>query len=138
MRQTAGSHQCPQLTVPVPVAAAGMEDAAVPARGFAAAAGLAGPLAAGPLAPELEPHPGVAAAAAGEDDVLSLVWRAGSRLESTQWELDNAQESLRQAVRIASAAGIAREELCEAANLTAEELSAVLAAAANGPTAVQL
>jgi hypothetical protein len=47
-----------------------------------------------------------------------------------QWELDTAQESLRQAVRKASAAGVADHELCAAANLTQDELTTVLVAAA--------
>jgi hypothetical protein len=121
----------PDLGFPDPV----LPDPVLPAEGFAAAAGLAGPLAAGPLAPELDPH---LAVAAEEEDVLSVVWRASSLVESMQWELDNAQEALRQAVRAASTAGIAQDELCSAANLTAEELAAVLLAAPGGPAATQL
>jgi hypothetical protein len=56
-----------------------------------------------------------------------------------QWELDTAQESLRQAVRKASAAGVADGELCTAANLTPEELAAVLmAGAVVSPVALEL
>jgi len=152
MTQTASSPLGPQLTVSVPAVDAGaavqdavlpdlgfpdpvLPDPVLPAEGFAAAAGLAGPLAAGPLAPELDPH---LAVAAEEEDVLSVVWRASSLVESMQWELDNAQEALRQAVRAASTAGIAQDELCSAANLTAEELAAVLLAAPGGPAATQL
>ncbi len=155
MTQTASSPLGPQLTVSVPAvgAAATIQDAVLPdavvpvpvlpdpvlpAEGFAAAASLAGPLAAGPLVPELEPHLAVAAAAAEEEDVLSVVWRASSLVESTQWELDNAQESLRQAVRAASTAGIAQDELCSAANLTVEELAAVLLAAPGAASGLQL
>ena len=151
MTQTASSPLGPQLTVSVPAVGAGatvqdavlpdlgftdpvLPDTVLPAEGFAAAAGLAGPLAAGPLAPELEPH---LAVAAEEEDVLSVVWRTSSLVESMQWELDNAQESLRQAVRAASTAGIAQDELCSAANLTAEELAAVLLAAPGGPAGIQ-
>jgi hypothetical protein len=113
-------------------------DALAQAQGFAAAASLAGPLAAGPLVPELGPHLGLAAAAVQEEgDVLSEVWRTSSHLESMQWELDNALESLRQAVRTASAAGVAHNELCTAANLTADELTTVLKSAADGPAAIQ-
>ena len=149
MTQTASSPLGPQLTVSVPAVDAGaavqdavlpdlgfpdpvLPDPVLPTEGFAAAAGLAGPLAAGPLAPELDPH---LAVAAEEEDVLSVVWRASSLVESMQWELDNAQEALRQAVRAASTAGIAQDELCSAANLTAEELAAVLLAAPGGPAA---
>lgn len=152
MTQTASSPLGPQLTVSVPPVGAGaaVQDAVLPdavlphavlpgpvlpAEDLATAAGLAGPLAAGPLAPELEPH---LAVAAEEEDVLSVVWRASSLVESMQWELDNAQESLRQAVRAASTAGIAQDELCSAANLTAEELTAVLIAAPGGAAGIQL
>jgi len=152
MTQTASSPLGPQLTVSVPALDAGaavqdevlpdlgfpdpvLPDPVLPAEGFAAAAGLAGPLAAGPLAPELAPH---LAVATEEEDVLSVVWRASSLVESMQWELDNAQESLRQAVRAASTAGIGQDELCSAANLTAEELAAVLLAAPGGPAGIKL
>lgn len=137
MTQTAGNPLGTQLIVPVPEVAA-VQEAVEPAQAFAAAAGLAGPLAAGPLAPELEPHLALAAAGIEEEDVLAEVWRTSSRLESMQWELDTAQESLRQAVRKASAAGVAHDELCTAANLTQGELAAVLVAAAGGPAALQL
>lgn len=141
MTHTANSSPGPQLTVSVPGSGltpqnhALQDAAAVPE--FAAAAGLAGPLAAGPLTPELEPHIGLAVAAVDEEDVLSEVWRTSSHLESMQWELDNALESLRQAVRKASAAGVAEDELCAAANLTADELAAVLTAAPAGPAVPQ-
>jgi hypothetical protein len=141
MTQTAGNPLGTPLTVSVPEVAA-VHESVEPAQAFAAAAGLAGPLAAGPLAPELEPH--LALAAAGveegveEEDVLAEVWRTSSRLESMQWELDTAQESLRQTVRKAFAAGAANDELCTAANLTPAELAAVLAAAASSPAAFQL
>jgi len=137
MTQTASSPLGPQLTVSVPAVGAPAQDDVVPVQGFAEAAGLAGPLAAGPLAggplaPELDPGLGLAAAAGIEEevDVLSVVWRASSHVESMQWELDNAQEALRQAVRAASTAGIAKDELCSAANLTQDELTTVLIAAA--------
>src|SRR6478735_5535333 len=133
MTQTAGNPLGAPLTVSLPEVAA-VQDAVEPAQAFAAAAGLAGPLAAGPLAPELEPHLGLAAAGVEEgveeEDVLAEVWRTSSRLESMQWELDTAQESLRQAVRKASAAGVADHELCTAANLTQDELTTVLVGAA--------
>ncbi|HKU03765.1 MAG TPA: hypothetical protein VJQ80_13225 [Arthrobacter sp.] len=129
MTQTASDPMGPQLTVSVPEMDA-VQEAVEPAQAFAAAAGLAGPLAAGPLAPELEPHLSLAVAPVEEEDVLAEVWRTSSRLESMQWELDTAQESLRQAVRKASAAGVADHELCTAANLTQDELTTVLMAAA--------
>lgn len=129
MTQTASNARGPQLTVSAPGPSAPAQDAVLPVEGLAAAAGLAGPLAAGALAPELQPHLGLAAGLAEEGDVLSEVWRTSSYLESMQWELDNAQQSLHQAVRNASAAGVTRDELCTAANLTAGELAAVLMAA---------
>lgn len=132
MTQTANSGLGPQLTVSLPGTGPAPSAAAV-APDFAAAADLAGPLAAGPLTPELEPHIALAVTGADDEgDVLSEVWRTSSHLESMQWELDNALESLRQAVRKASACGVAEDELCTAANLTADELAAVLAA---GPAA---
>ncbi|MGN6443167.1 MAG: hypothetical protein ACTHL6_14885 [Arthrobacter sp.] len=137
MTQTASSPLGPQLTVSVPAVGAPAQDDVGPVQGFAEAAGLAGPLAAGPLAggplaPELDPGLGLAAVAGIEEevDVLSVVWRASSHVESMQWELDNAQEALRQAVRAASTAGISQDELCSAANLTQDELTTVLIAAA--------
>lgn len=134
MTQTANGGVRPQLTVSLFGTAQAQPDAAA-ASTFAAAAGLAGPLAAGPLAPELEPHIALAVAGAeGEGDVLSEVWRTSSHLESVQWELDNALESLRQAVRKASAAGVAQDELCAAANLTAQELADVLEPARRVPS----
>lgn len=135
MTQTVSNPAGPDLTVSVPETA--VQDALEPAQAFAAAASLAGPLAAGPLAPELEPHLALAGAGAEEEDVLAEVWRTSSRLESMQWELDTAQESLRQAVRKASAAGVADNELCTAANLTLDELAGVLVAPAVSPLALE-
>jgi hypothetical protein len=120
MTQTA-SNPGPQLTVSVPAAGA-LAQPAAHVQDFDAAAGLAATLGGGPLVPQLDPE---AALAAG-DDVLSEVWRTSSYLESKQWELDSALEALRQAVQKASSAGIARDELCTAANLTDEELAAIL------------
>ena len=159
MTQTASSALGPQLTVSTPKQDAPAQrvavkdpiagDAEAQAQGFAAAAGLAGPLAAVPptavplsalpLVPELEQSLGLAAAAVGEEegDVLSEVWSTSSHLESMQWELDNALESLRQAVRRASAAGVPQHELCTAANLTADELTAVLMPATDGSAGIQ-
>ena len=138
MTQTANGGVSPQLTVSLFGAAQAQPDAAS-ASAFAAAAGLAGPLAAGPLAPELEPHIALAVAGAEyEGDVLSEVWRTSSHLESLQWELDNALESLRQAVRKASAAGVAQDELCAAANLTAQELANALETVPAGPAVPRL
>ncbi|KRE81314.1 hypothetical protein [Arthrobacter sp. Soil764] len=153
MTQTASS---PQLTVSVPAQDAAAQEAKVQdfapeAQGIAGVAGPLGgeplaaiplsavPIAAVPLVQELEPALGLAAAVIEEEgDALSEVWRTSSHLESMQWELDSAQESLRQAVRNASAAGVAREELCTAANLTADELTAVLMPASGGPGVIQL
>jgi hypothetical protein len=120
MTQTA-SNPGPQLTVSVPAAGA-LAQPAAHVQDFDAAAGLASTLGGGPLVPQLDPE---AALAAG-DDVLLEVWRTSSYLESKQWELDSALEALRQAVQKASSAGIARDELCTAANLTDEELAAIL------------
>ena len=57
---------------------------------------------------------------------LSAVWRTSSYLESIQWELDAAHESLRQAVRQAAGSGVDHGALLQAANLTSEELEAAL------------
>ena len=124
MTQTA-SNPGPQLTVSLPAAAA----SALPAahvQDFDAAAGLAATLGGGPLVPQIDPE--AVAAAGGPEDVLSEVWRTSSYLESKQWELDSALEALRQAVQKASSAGVAQDELCTAANLSAEELAAILPA----------
>lgn len=63
--------------------------------------------------------------AAGEE-LLSAVWRTSSYLETVQWELDAAHESLRQAVQRAAHSGIGRGELLQAANMTSEELETAL------------
>jgi hypothetical protein len=63
--------------------------------------------------------------AAGED-FLATVWRTSSYLETVQWELDAAHESLRQAVQQASGYGVDRGALLQAANMTPEELAALL------------
>ena len=62
---------------------------------------------------------------AGED-LLAAVWRTSSYVESVQWELDAAQGSLFRAVRQAAQSGVAHDELCKAANMTAVELAAAL------------
>ncbi|WP_285246804.1 hypothetical protein [Pseudarthrobacter sp. efr-133-R2A-89] len=131
MTQTA-SNPGPQLTVSVPVAGAPAPAAHV--QDFDAAAGLAATLGGGPLVPQIDPEAAVAAGDA--EDVLTEVWRTSSYLEGKQWELDSALEALRQAVRKASSAGAARDELCSAANLSADELAAILVAPDAAPTAI--
>ncbi|WP_066273200.1 hypothetical protein [Arthrobacter sp. OY3WO11] len=64
-------------------------------------------------------------AAAGEDYV-SAVWRTSSYLETVQWELDVAQESLRQAIQQAASHGVDQGALLQAANMTPEELATAL------------
>ncbi|RAX18558.1 hypothetical protein DC347_00330 [Pseudarthrobacter sp. AG30] len=132
MTQTA-SNPGPQLTVSVPAAGAPAKPA-VHVQDFDAAAGLAATLGGGPLVPQIDPE---AIAAAGDaEDVLTEVWRTSSYLEGKQWELDSALEALRQAVRKASSAGVARDELCTAANLSAEELAAILLGPDAAPAAI--
>ncbi|MFP5311284.1 MAG: hypothetical protein ACLGH7_02565 [Actinomycetes bacterium] len=141
-----------------PLAAGPLAAGPLASASLAAPPDAGGQLAAGPLSPELDPDLGLdpalelglalgldpalgLGAAAGledESDVLSVVWRASSHLESMQWELDNAQEALRQAVRTACSAGIAQDEVCAAAHLTTEELAAVLRPAPEGPAGIQL
>lgn len=65
------------------------------------------------------------AVAAGEDYV-SAVWRTSSYLETVQWELDVAHESLRQAIRQAASHGVDQGALLQAANMTPEELATAL------------
>jgi hypothetical protein len=57
---------------------------------------------------------------------LDGVWLAAARLESLQWEIDAAQESLAKAVKAAAAQGAERTALRTAAGLTEAELEAVL------------
>ena len=64
-------------------------------------------------------------AAAGEDYV-SAVWRTSSYLETVQWELDVAHESLRQAIQQAASHGVDQGALLQAANMTPEELATAL------------
>jgi hypothetical protein len=68
------------------------------------------------------------------DDLLSALWRTSSYLETVQWELDAAQESLLQAVQQAANSGVGQDELCRAANMTPEELAELLEAPAAGPS----
>jgi len=83
---------------------------------FAGAGMDAAPLAAGMAGTE---------APAGEGYV-SAVWRTSSYLESVQWELDVAHESLVQAIREAAGHGVNQAVLLQAANMTPDELAAVL------------
>ena len=89
---------------------------AVAAFSFAGAGMDAAPLAVGMAGTE---------APAGEDYV-SAVWRTSSYLESVQWELDVAHESLVQAIREAAGNGVDQAVLLQAANMTPDELAAVL------------
>ncbi|MEA3552008.1 hypothetical protein [Pseudarthrobacter sp. C1] len=57
---------------------------------------------------------------------LSAVWRTSSYLESIQWELDAAHESLREAVQQAASSGVDHGALLQAANMTSQELEAAL------------
>ena len=129
MTQTASSPRSHQLTVSGHGPAIRFPHPDLPVQGFAGA-GLAAHLEGLAAGPVMAPEP-----AAG--DVLSAVWRTSSYLETVQWELDSAQESLMQAVRKASAAGVAPEELCAAANITPEELTAALLDGPAGPAAFE-
>ena len=64
-------------------------------------------------------------APAGEDYV-SAVWRTSSYLETVQWELDVAHESLVQAIRQAAGHGVDQAVLLQAANMTPDELATAL------------
>jgi hypothetical protein len=64
-------------------------------------------------------------APAGEDYV-SAVWRTSSYLETVQWELDVAHESLVQAIKLAAAHGVDQSVLLQAANMTPDELATAL------------
>ncbi|MFF1883059.1 hypothetical protein ACFVVC_16520 [Pseudarthrobacter sp. NPDC058196] len=133
MTQTA-SNPGPQLTVSVP-AAGTLAQPAAHVQDFDAAAGLAATLGGGPLVPQIDPE---ALVAAGDpEDVLAEVWRTSSYLESKQWELDSALDALSQAVQKASSAGVSRDELCTAANLSADELAAILPAPDATPAVIQ-
>ncbi|MFJ6157536.1 hypothetical protein ACIQF8_07825 [Pseudarthrobacter sp. NPDC092184] len=83
---------------------------------FAAAGAAAAPVAAGLAGTD---------APAGEDYV-SAVWRTSSYLETVQWELDVAHESLVQAIREAAANGVDQAVLLQAANMTPNELAAAM------------
>ena len=83
---------------------------------FAGAGMDAAPVAAGMAGTE---------APAGEDYV-SAVWRTSSYLETVQWELDVAHESLVQAIRQAAGHGVDQAVLLQAANMTPDELATAL------------
>lgn len=69
---------------------------------------------------------------AADGEHLSAVWRTSSYLESVQWELDAAHESLRQAVQQAASSGVDQGALLQAANMTSQELEAALLDAPSG------
>jgi hypothetical protein len=83
---------------------------------FAGAGMDAAPVAAGMTGTEVP---------AGEDYV-SAVWRTSSYLETVQWELDVAHESLVQAIKLAAAHGVDKAVLLQAANMTPDELATAL------------
>jgi hypothetical protein len=68
-----------------------------------------------------------------DGDLLSALWRTSSYLETVQWELDAAQEAFLTAVQQAANSGVGQDELCRAANMTPEELDALLETPAAGP-----
>ena len=128
MTQTASSPRSHQLTVSPHAAALRFPHPDLPVHAFPND-GLAAWLEDAAPAFDPEPAPG---------DVLSAVWRTSSYVETVQWELDSAQESLLQAVHRAAMAGVAHDELCTAANLTSEELAAALLEASPGSGAIEL
>ena len=67
-----------------------------------------------------------ATGAADGEDYVSAVWRTSSYLETVQWELDVAHESLVQAIREAAANGVDQAVLLQAANMTPDELATAL------------
>jgi hypothetical protein len=67
-----------------------------------------------------------ATGAADGEDYVSAVWRTSSYLETVQWELDVAHESLRQAIKQAASHGVDEGALLQASNMTPEELAAAL------------
>lgn len=83
---------------------------------FAAAGADAAPVAAGMAESE---------APAGEE-YISAVWRTSSYLETVQWELDVAHESLVRAIRLAADHGVDQAVLLQAANMTPDELATAL------------
>ena len=79
--------------------------------------------AAGPAA---APVPFAGMDAAAGEDYISAVWRTSSYLETVQWELDVAHESLVQAIREAAGHGVDQGVLLQAANMTPDELATAL------------
>ena len=130
MTQTASSPKSRQLTVHGQAPAIRFPHPDLPVQEFCAT-GPASALQDIMAAPVIEQDP------VAPGDVLSAVWRTSSYVETVQWELDSAQESLLQAVRRAAMSGVAHDELCAAANLTPEELSDALEAQA-GPAAIAI
>jgi len=57
---------------------------------------------------------------------LDRVWLAAARLESLQWEMDSARETLAAVLRRAAASGASLAALGAAAGMTRAELEAVL------------
>lgn len=100
---------------------------ASPAVATAAPGAAAGDPAAWELAPwERAPAEHGGFGAIVDSEHLSAVWRTSSYLESIQWELDAAHESLRQAVQHAASSGVDHRALLQAANMTSEELEEAL------------
>ncbi|TLM88039.1 hypothetical protein [Pseudarthrobacter sp. NamE5] len=80
-----------------------------------------------------DPEPGMETA--GTEELLAEVWRTSSYLETVQWELDNAHQSLQQALQQAASSGVDHGALLQAANLTSEELETALLEGPDSPGA---
>ncbi|GGJ38324.1 hypothetical protein [Paenarthrobacter histidinolovorans] len=64
--------------------------------------------------------------------LLDLVWTAAARVEGLQWEMDEAEESLAQAMRSAVAAGAGLPDLAIASGMSFADIEQLLAQQLNG------
>ena len=64
--------------------------------------------------------------------LLDLVWTAAARVEGLQWEMDEAEESLAQAMRSAVTAGAGLPDLAIASGMSFADIEQLLAQQVNG------
>ena len=65
--------------------------------------------------------------------LLDLVWTAAARVEGLQWEMDEAEDCLAQAMRSALVAGAGLPDLAIASGMSFADIEQLLGQAAAGP-----
>jgi hypothetical protein len=70
--------------------------------------------------------------------LLDLVWTAAARVEGLQWEMDEAEESLAQAMRSAVTAGAGLPDLAIASGMSFADIEQLMAQQVAGPNLEQI